>query len=301
MNRGKLYKPTIKSYFSGAGGLDLGFARQGYRFVQSLEYDPHCIKTLAANFSHPIVDADIRNITVLSQDPSDVITATYPCTKYSTAADIHGKRTGDDLFLHFFRHMAIEQPEAYMVENVPGMRCFPVVMEAMTKLPGYYVNIFCPVDSNNWLPQNRKRLILFGTKKPFTFREPSPNTKAVRLSDIIQSDVHIDIPKSVVSRLNGKYRDLPIISDPANNDLAPTCVAHYSKDVSTRLIVDRSYPRGVRPYTVREYARLQGFPDSFQFKCSDREAYRQIGNAVSIPVGEWGASELLRYFNRKAA
>jgi DNA (cytosine-5)-methyltransferase 1 len=44
-------------------------------------------------------------------------------------------RTGDDLFLHFFRHVAIRRPELYVVENVPGMRKFPVVMEAMTKLP----------------------------------------------------------------------------------------------------------------------------------------------------------------------
>jgi DNA (cytosine-5)-methyltransferase 1 len=96
--------------------------------------------------------------------------------------------------------------------------------------------------------------------------------------------------------LKGAYRDKPIISDPARGDLAPTCVAHYAKDLSTRLVVDQRYPRGVRPYSVREYARLQGVPDWFQFKGGDRKAYKMIGNGVAVPVGQWVGSELQRYF-----
>ena len=52
----------------------------------------------------------------------------------------------------------------------------------------------------------------------------------------------------------------------------------------------------MRPYTVREYARLQGVPDSFSFVGSDNDAYRMIGNGVSVPVGEWIGSEIVRYF-----
>ncbi|HEY1790110.1 MAG TPA: DNA cytosine methyltransferase, partial [Verrucomicrobiae bacterium] len=80
---------------------------------------------------------DMRLKLVRDEKPSDIIAATYPCTKYSTIADIHGARTGDELYLHFFRHLAIKSPECYVLENVPGMRKFPVVMEAMTKLPSY--------------------------------------------------------------------------------------------------------------------------------------------------------------------
>ena len=116
---------------------------------------------------------DIKDKTVQEQPQSDIIVGTYPCTKYSAIADIHGTRTGDDLFLHFFRHIAIEQPEMYVVENVPGMKKFKVVMEAMTKLPNYYVNIFCPLNASLWLPQRRKRLILIGTKKPFSIAAPT--------------------------------------------------------------------------------------------------------------------------------
>jgi DNA (cytosine-5)-methyltransferase 1 len=56
------------------------------------------------------------------------------------------------------------------------------------------------------------------------------------------------------------------------------------------------FPFGVRPYSVREYARLQGVPDSFSFIGGDRAAYRMIGNGVSVPVGEWLGREILRYF-----
>jgi DNA (cytosine-5)-methyltransferase 1 len=72
--------------------------------------------------------------------------------------------------------------------------------------------------------------------------------------------------------------------DPKRGDIAPTCVAHYSKDLSTRLVADERFPRGERPYTVREYARLQGVPDTFTFAGGANDAYRMIGNGVSVPV-----------------
>ena len=285
--------PTIKSYFSGAGGLDLGLNQAGCDVIQSLEYDSTCSDTLRKNFKHSVVTTDIRTAMVLDQVRSDVSAFTFPCTKYSAIADIHGTRTGDELFLHAFRHVALELPEMFVVENVPGMRKFKVVMECFTKIPQYYVNVFCPIDALTWLPQRRERLIVIATRKPFSISAPVAKRK-INLSDIIQPGAKVDIPDYVGRRLSGKYRDLPIISDPTKGDVAPTCVAHYSKDVSTRLIKDG---KRIRPYTVREYARLQGFPDTFEFAGSDRDAYRQIGNAVAIPVGQWIGEQVIRYFN----
>jgi len=291
------YRPTAKSYFSGAGLFDLGLMQAGVNVQQSLEIDANCVKTLKVNFSHDIVHEDIKDITVTSQLNSDIIAGTYPCTKYSTIADIHGARTGDDLFLHFFRHIAIEQPEVYIAENVPGMKKFPIVMEAMTKLPNYYVHVFCPVDALNWLPQKRERLILIGTRRKFNIAPPV-NSKRVLLKDIIESNPDVKVPDYVKSRINGKYRDLPIVSDPNDKDsYAPTCVAHYSKDKGTRLVKDKSHPLGVRPYTPREYARLQGVPDWFQFPVSDNETYKQVGNGVPVQMAEWVGKEIVKYFN----
>lgn len=291
-----MIKPKVKSYFSGAGGLDLGLMLSGCEVIQSLEFDPACVETLKANFSHPVLSVDIRDQLVLNQPGSDVMAFTYPCTRYSTIANISGTRTGDDLFLHAFRHVVLERPEAFVIENVPGMKKFKVVMECFTKIPDYYVTVLCPVDAAVWLPQRRKRLIIIATRKPFNVSAPVQSTR-IKLKDVIDRNAEIQIPDYVHTRLSGQYRDLPIISDPENGDLAPTCVAHYSKDLSTRMVRDG---KRIRPYTPREYARLQGFPDSFVFKGGDRAQYKQVGNAVAVPVGRWIGEELNRYFNRKA-
>ena len=204
----------VNTYFSGAGLMDIGLQSGGLTLQQSFEMDALCCDTLCRNFAHEVVQCDITKKLVRSEKECHVMVATYPCTKYSPITDIHGVRTGDDLFLHFFRHVAIRRPEVYVVENVPGMKKFPVVMEAMTKLPDYYVHVACPVKSSIWLPQKRDRLIIIGS----------------------------------------------------------------------------------RPYTVREYARLQGVPDNFTFAGGDNDAYRMIGNGVSVPVGKWIGSEITRYF-----
>jgi DNA (cytosine-5)-methyltransferase 1 len=297
-----MYKPTAKGYFSGCGGMEIGLMQAGINIIQSLDLDieaTNCMKQSPKYFSHLILTADIKDKTVLEQSSSDIIVGTYPCTKYSPIADIHGTRTGDDLFLHFFRHIAIEQPEMYIVENVPGMKKFKVVMEAMTKLPNYYVNVFCPVNASNWLPQQRKRLILIGTKKRFSIAEPKQQQNRPRLKDLLESDPIVDMPKYVLSRINGRYRDKPIIIDPEiPNAIAPTCVAHYSKDLGTRLVKDKKAKHGIRPFSIREYARLQGFPDDFKFR-NKRSSYKLIGNAVPVHMGEWVGREALKYFNLK--
>jgi len=295
-----MYKPTAKGYFSGCGGMEIGIMQAGVNMIQSLDLDPNATECMQMNnkyFSHSVVNADIKNKTVLEQPNSEIIIGTYPCTKYSAIADIHGTRTGDDLFLHFFRHIAIEQPEMYIVENVPGMKKFKVVMEAMTKLPDYYVNIFCPLDASLWLPQRRKRLILIGTRKPFDISLPKSVFGKPRLKEIIEKNPEVEMPEYVISRINGKYRDKPIIVDPDEiSAIAPTCLAHYSKDLGTRLVKDKSSKYGVRPFSIREYARLQGFPEDFYFE-NKRSSYRLIGNAVAVPMGRWIGEQAMRYFN----
>jgi DNA (cytosine-5)-methyltransferase 1 len=92
---------------------------------------------------------------------------------------------------------------------------------------------------------------------------------------------------------------LPIIVDPEEKDsLAPTCVAHYAKDLSTRLVKDKSFKYGLRPFSIREYARLQGFPDDFYFE-NKRSSYKLIGNAVPVQMGEWVGRVAMKYFNNR--
>lgn len=285
---------NLNSYFSGAGLFDIGLQNSGVNIQESYEIDSAACQVQRDN-GYNVTECDISQKLVTEDSIADVHAYTYPCTKYSTIADIHGTRTGEELFLHAFRHMAIARPEIFIIENVPGMRKFKVVMEAMTRLPDYYTTTFCPIKSETWLPQKRDRLIIIGSKKPFTWREPE-NNNPVRLADVLEKDPEVNYPKALTNRMAGKYRDLPIISDPDKGDIAPCCVAHYSKDRSTRVVADKRFPNGVRPYTVREYARLQGVPDSFEFNCTDNEAYKMIGNGVSVPLGEWVGNEINRYF-----
>lgn len=286
----------VNSYFSGAGLFDIGLQQGGLTIQASYEIDGTCIQTQRMNFDHNIIQIDITQKTVMSDPECNAMVATYPCTRYSTAADLHGTRTGDDLFLHYFRHIAIKRPEVYVVENVPGMRKFPVVMEAMSQLPDYYVTVFCPVKAELWLPQKRNRLILIGSRKPFNWQVPHCDNP-IQLRDILEEIPDVHIPDYLYKRLNGSYRDKPIISDPEKGDIAPTCVAHYAKDLSTRLVKDKRFPQGVRPYSPREYARLQGVPDSFSFAGTDNQIYKQVGNGVPVQIGCWVGSEICRYFN----
>lgn len=295
-----MYTPTGKIYFSGGGLMDIGLQQAGVKIVQSLDFDEKATACMKANpeyFSHDIITASIEDQLVQDQPKTDVMFFTYPCTKYSTIADIHGTRTGDALFLHAFRHIAIDRPECYVVENVPGMKKFKVVMEAMTKLPDYFVTVFCPVSADLWVPQKRDRLIIIATRKPFTPSHPVSSGRRLTIKDILEKDPVYEMPDYVVSRINGNYRDKPIVVDPENvNELAPTCVAHYSKDLGTRLVKDKNAPLGMRPFTIREYARLQGVPDDYIFK-GERNDYKIIGNGVATPVGRWAGEQVMKYFN----
>jgi len=114
---------------------------------------------------------------------------------------------------------------------------------------------------------------------------------------MLERNPDVEMPDYVLSRINGKYRDKPIIIDPEDiNAMAPTCVAHYSKDLGTRLVKDPHAKYGVRPFSIREYARLQGFPDDFHFE-NKRSSYKLIGNAVPVHMGKWVGKVALKYFN----
>jgi DNA (cytosine-5)-methyltransferase 1 len=115
-----MFPILTNTYFSGAGLMDIGLQAGGLTLQQSFEIEPLCCDTLRRNFAHEVVECDITRKPVSAEKECDVMVATYPCTKYSPIADIHGVRTGDDLFLHFFRHVAIRRPEVYVVENFRG-------------------------------------------------------------------------------------------------------------------------------------------------------------------------------------
>jgi DNA (cytosine-5)-methyltransferase 1 len=107
----------------------------------------------------------------------------------------------------------------------------------------------------------------------------------------------VQMPGYVFNRLKGNYRDKSIIVDPEQpGAIAPSCVAHYAKDLGTRLVKDKQSEHGLRPFSIREYGRLQGFPDDFKFE-NKLSSYRLIGNAVPVDMGRWVGEQAMKYFN----
>ena len=290
---------TFKSYWAGGGLFDVGLMDAGIDIVQAFDLDKAACKTYQHNLGPHMKISDLSKETVLDQKEAIGHIYTYPCNRYSPIANISGTLRGDEQYLHALRHLAIDRPEVFILENVPGILKFEVVVEAMIGMPDYFIKTYCPMSAQECLPQRRDRLIIIGTRRPFRFREPDFKNR-VKLADILEENPRVTLPKAIKQRMNGVYRDLPIISDPANDDIAPTAISHYSKDKSTRLVRDRRYPMGVRPYSVREYARLQGVPDWFEFPVSDTDAYKIIGNGVPVPFGQWIGKEVMRYFKSAA-
>jgi len=289
--------PRLKGFFCGGGLMLLGMQQAGVEIVESNEIDPVCCDTLKKNFGHKVNRGDITKKLVHDGSPdADVYGFTFPCDRYSPISAVHDCHTGDELYLHAQRHTTIRPPELFVLENVPGLLKFPVVMETMTRLPGYFVKVVCPVSADYWVPQKRDRVIIFASRRPFNWSQPRRG-RQITLKSILEKDPQVSIPPYVYKRLRGAYRDLPIISDPARGDLAPCCVAHYGKDRSTRLVRDKRFKKGVRPYTVREYARLQGVPDSYTFCGTQSEQYTQIGNGVEVNMARWVGRNIVRYFN----
>lgn len=294
---------TVGSVFSGAGGLDLGFERAGYDMRWANELDPNACRTFRANLKNTELFEKSVEVLLKREVPKvDVLIGGWPCKKYSTIADIHGTRTGDALWLSFFRLALVLDVEAFVWENVPGILApdFEVVLEAFREIPGRYTTViknFCPTEVG-W-PQKRPRVFCIGVKKPFVFRRPAAPVRSMRtVGDLLEGNPKVDIPDYFYKRLAGEWRDKPIVTK--RNGVAPTCVAHYSKDRSTRAVEDPAFPHGCRPYSVREYARLQGFPDDFKFPVADFYAYEEIGNAVNVRVSEAIGREVMRYFSAQA-
>jgi DNA (cytosine-5)-methyltransferase 1 len=304
---------NIGSLFSGAiDGMTLGFqmASDIYKPLVANEIENTAVKTAKLNYDHEIIQNDIRNISIDRYKACDIIMGTFPCQEYSKAANIHKKGRESnykqafhwasirDLFLHFFRFIAIIQPDVYLWENSPEVRNFPIVMETFRKLPPYtYYELELDTFDFN-LPQKRKRLFVVGFKKSYTM--PSPlnyqyYSKQLTIKDIKEDVVNINIPEYVKSRINGKYRDLPSIK--SDDDIGNTCVAHYSRDRGTTLIKDANGYKGLRPFTVREYSRLMGIPDTFQFANGETTNYRHIGNGVSPIVVRSLAKAIQPYFS----
>lgn len=316
---------SYASLFCGGGGLDLGFALEGFVPSYSSDIVPQFAETVRKNLGHYVEAADVSKLSgaeVLSKANRsiDVLIGGPPCQSFS----ILGSRgsTGDprgQLVFDYARIVAQVQPRAFLLENVPGIMTvnkgqdWREMLQYFKEETGYHL-INGKVNSADYgVPQIRNRIILIGfrdLRELQKFSWPSPT--------------HVDPAKEPEARLP-PYRHAALALEQVdglpNHILRVHCDrvrSRYSliapggrdrKDHTDRIHPERpsgtvlvgSGAGGGRPFihpsehrhiTVREAARLQSFPDWWEFCGGPTAAYRQVGNAVPPIMAKAIASQL---------
>lgn len=309
------------SLFCGAGGLDLGFHKAGFTTIAANENDKKIIPTYKANFpTTNLIEGDIRN--VFSEefpDNIDGIIGGPPCQSWSEAGSLKGiKDQRGQLFYEYIRVLRDKQPLFFVAENVPGMmakRHSEAVHHFINlfKQAGY--NIFIDIlNANDYnVAEDRERVFFVGFRSDlninnFTF--PTPLSHKPTLKDVIwdlRDNALAALPKNksngdkcavanheyfigdfspiFMSRNRVRSWDEPGFTVQASGR---QCQLHPQAPKMVKVEKDKQvFATGkehlYRRMTVREVARIQGFPDDFRFIYEDvNYGYKMIGNAVPI-------------------
>lgn len=313
---------NIISLFSGCGGLDLGFEKAGFNVVVANEFDKNIWGTFKVNHPNTkLIEGDIKNIKEEDlPDNVDGIIGGPPCQSWSEAGSLKG--IDDDrgkLFYEYIRILKNKQPKFFLAENVSGMladRHSEAVNNIlqMFKECGYNVSLTLVNAKNYGVAQERKRVFYIGFRSDlnidFVFPKGSTedDNKKITLRDIIWDLKDSAVPALEKNQHNpdainnneyftGSYSPIFMSRNRVKNwdEQAFTvqasgrqCQLHPQAPKMVK--VDKNDCRFVkgkehlyRRMTIREIARIQGFPDSFKFIYQNtNDAYKMIGNAVPV-------------------
>lgn len=319
----------VISFFTGAGGLDLGFDMAGFDVVYATDMDGMCCHTLRANIgkrlssSTRVERADIRQLDPLAlPDGIDLVIGGPPCQSFSASGRRAGGASGrldqrGTLFEAYCRIIGHVKPKAFLFENVRGIlgtnngEDWAVIVATFRKL-GYNVNYRILDALDYGAPQQRERMILVGHQLDGEFLFPAPlygpdsrDDKPHLTAHAALQDLEDDEDKDSLTLRNGKYAHLLELVPPGENYLHftakrgyPTPIFAYRSRFSDflykanphapikTLIASPGKYTGPfhwenRCFTVKEYMRLQGFPDDYLIIGTREEAVKQIGNSVS--------------------
>ena len=310
------------SLFSGCGGLDLGFERAGFNISVANEYDRTIWETFKINHPKTrLIEEDIRNIKE-EAFPKDVdgIIGGPPCQSWSEAGSLRG--INDErgrLFFDYIRILRRVQPKFFLAENVSGMlanRHNDAVQNIINLFEesGYNVTLTLVNAKDYGVAEERKRVFYIGFRKDLIvdFQFPIGSTvdddKKITLRDIIWDLQETAVPSSEKNHHNpnsinnneyftGEYSPIFMSRNRVKSwdeqaftvqasgrqcqlhPQAPKMVKVGKNDC--RFVEDKKHL--YRRMTVREVARIQGFPDDFQFIYdSINDGYKMIGNAVPV-------------------
>lgn len=314
-------EPTVVSLFSGAGGLDLGFINAGFHVVWANDIDEYAVKTYRRNIGDHIICKDINEIRPEDIPYCDVLIGGFPCQGFSVA---NTKRKLDDernqLYKHYLRILRAKKPKIFVAENVKGIlsigggEAIKAIISDFESA-GYRVVYKLLNAADYGVPQTRQRVFIVGIRDDiqvdFEYPEPthSATEKNGRYPWVTLADAFTDIPgpdgpeantipNNVYSNykmvMNGYLGKRPTYLDKP----APTVTARGDRKGG---VVVLPHPSGLRRMTVRELARVQDFPLSFEFYGSRTDCYRQVGNAVPVGLATAVAKSVYSILTEEAA
>jgi len=309
----------VISLFSGCGGVDLGFIKAGVEILWANDIDCDAVQTYKQNIGEHIICKDIYDIDVDEiPNDADMIVGGFPCLGF-TVAKGKNRNINDSvnfLYKEYIRILKAKMTKYFLIENVPGMKSgkeFNTFFENMIKEfeeVGYRVKHKILLASDYGVPQNRKRVIIIGTRNDIE-KEPNFPTPThsknnnlilkpyVTLKDAI-SDLPNDYDESIPNHTGSKHK-VKINGYIGNRQLdwnkpSPTITGRGSR---TGGAVIHPHPNNKRRLSVRECARLQSFPDNFSFSGSNGAGFAHIGNAVPPILSFYLAKEFIKIIDNK--
>lgn len=311
----------VASFFSGCGGSDLGilggfdylgkhYSKLPFEISYSIDIDKYAVETYNANFKHPAICADIKDINKETIPDFDILLGGFPCQSFST---VNPTKNPDDERANLYKELVsildIKKPKFFIVENVKGLttlrkgEILRTVIKDFTKA-GYKVKHKLLMASNFGIPQKRERVFIIGIRNDidlnyFYPKETNNETNWTPLNSVIESlipenEKYYFSERAVQGMKNAKknmkrglYQDLTKPCLTITSHLAKTSL--NSRDPVLLVNPQKELYRRFTPF---EAAKIQSFPNDFVFPVSETQAYRQIGNAIP-PVLMWHISKQL--------
>lgn len=298
---------TVVSLFSGAGGLDMGLHNQGFKTIWANDIDQDACLTHKAWSGAEVVCGDIGKIGFDVVPKSDIIVGGFPCQGFSLA----GPRKIDDkrntLYRYFVKLLGINQPFAFIAENVKGILTLGggTIIEAILEdfsEKGYNVFPTLVNASDYGVPQDRWRVLMVGLRKDLNvknFKFINSFDYKVTLQDVLgnisepnKSDVcHASYSSRFMSRNRKRDWNQVSFTIPA---MAKQVPLHPSSPDMIKEDTDlwRFGEGTTRRLSWQECAAIQTFPRGMCFAGNLTSKYKQIGNAVPVKLAEVVASQV---------
>jgi DNA-methyltransferase (dcm) len=291
----------VCSLCSGCGGFDLGFIQAGFKIVWANDIDKFAVQSYKENIGENIVLGDINTLDISSIPDHDIMLAGFPCQPFSIMGNEKGfEDHRGSIFFRICEIIRFHNPRIVVLENVgrlishKGGQTYEIIRHSLTEL-GYIVYQQILNSSDFGVPQTRNRVFIVAFKdKSIKFKFPDIQPLNKSLQEILEKNVPIKyylsdkIKKTILSEGSGGYSSKPQtdlqIARPLCASMGKMHRAGQDNYVTTEY--------GLRRLTPRECARLQGFSEDYKIVVSDRQAYKQFGNAVTVPVAYAVASAI---------